>query len=68
MSRVAKAPVVVPAGVAVLYHGQNHLKVKGPSRVFNARKWTVVQEEQQLKRFLVTVCKCMAQAGTARCC
>ena len=69
MSRVAKAPVVVPAGVTVTLSGQD-IKVKGPvgelSRTIHSFV-AVSHEENEIK----TTIACdernaWAQAGTAR--
>ncbi|WKE65987.1 50S ribosomal protein L6 [Gallaecimonas kandeliae] len=68
MSRVAKAPVVIPAGVEVSFNGQE-VTVKGKngtlSRVLNAAV-AVNQEENQLKVSLKDGAAEVAQAGTAR--
>ncbi|MCP4280639.1 MAG: 50S ribosomal protein L6 [Alteromonas sp.] len=69
MSRVAKAPVTVPAGVTVTLSGQD-IKVKGPvgelSRTINALV-TVSQEENVIKTTIGQESKeAWAQAGTAR--
>lgn len=67
MSRVAKAPVVIPAGVEVLLNGQE-ITVKGSngtlSRVFH-EDVIVAKEENELK-FSIANGKSSAQAGTAR--
>jgi len=69
MSRVAKAPVLVPAGVTITLSGQD-IKVKGPvgelSRTLNSLV-SVSQEDNQI----ITTIACddknaWAQAGTAR--
>lgn len=67
MSRVAKAPVVIPAGVEVTLSGQE-LTVKGGkatlTQVFNDAV-VVTKEENELK-FAVVEGASTAQAGTAR--
>jgi large subunit ribosomal protein L6 len=67
MSRVAKAPVAIPAGVEVNLNGQE-LTVKGSNgsltRVFNDAV-VVTKEENELK-FAVVEGGASAQAGTAR--
>ena len=67
MSRVAKAPVTIPAGVEVNINGQE-LTVKGSkgtlTRVFNDAV-VVTKEENELK-FAVVEGGSSAQAGTAR--
>jgi large subunit ribosomal protein L6 len=69
MSRVAKAPVVVPAGVTVTLSGQD-IKVKGPmgelSRTIHSDV-VVSQEESNLVTNIVADVKgAWAQAGTTR--
>lgn len=69
MSRVAKAPVTVPADVTVTLSGQD-IKVKGPmgelSRTINSLV-TISQEENSLVTTVATESKAAwAQAGTAR--
>lgn len=69
MSRVAKAPVTIPAGVTVTLSGQD-IKVKGPvgelSHVINGLV-AVSQEENSLVTNVATESKeAWAQAGTAR--
>jgi large subunit ribosomal protein L6 len=69
MSRVAKAPVVVPAGVTVTLSGQD-ITVKGPigelSRTIHSDV-VVSQEENNLVTNIVADVKgAWAQAGTAR--
>ncbi|EKE67332.1 50S ribosomal protein L6 [Gallaecimonas xiamenensis] len=68
MSRVAKAPVVIPAGVEVKFDGQE-ITVKGKngtlSRVLN-NAVAVNQEDNQLKVSLKDGATEIAQAGTAR--
>ncbi|CAM2802717.1 50S ribosomal protein L6 [Vibrio rarus] len=69
MSRVAKAPVAIPAGVEVKINGQE-ITVKGPkgelSRVFNNA--VVVSQEENNLTFgpREGVAGAWAQAGTAR--
>ncbi|MEW6984567.1 50S ribosomal protein L6 [Colwelliaceae bacterium 6471] len=69
MSRVAKAPVEVPAGVTVTLSGQD-IKVKGPigelSHTVNGLV-TISQEENVIKTTVASDDKASwAQAGTAR--
>jgi len=69
MSRVAKAPVQIPAGVTVTLSGQD-VKVKGPigelSRTINDLV-LVSQEENEIKTTVANDHKtAWAQAGTAR--
>jgi len=69
MSRVAKAPVAVPAGVTVTLSGQD-IKVKGPvgelSHTINGLV-KVSQEENNLVTIVAEESKqAWAQAGTAR--
>jgi len=69
MSRVAKAPVAIPAGVTVTLSGQD-IKVKGPkgelSRTINSLV-AVSQEESTIKTTIASDDKgAWAQAGTAR--
>ncbi|WP_440876330.1 50S ribosomal protein L6 [Thalassotalea sp. PLHSN55] len=69
MSRVAKAPVEVPAGVTVTLSGQD-IKVKGPvgelSTTINSLV-AVSQEENVIKTTVASEDKsAWAQAGTAR--
>jgi len=69
MSRVAKAPVLVPAGVTVTLSGQD-IKVKGPigelSRTIH-NFVAVSQEESQIKVTIASDNKnAWAQAGTTR--
>mgnify|MGYP000291578235 CR=1 FL=1 len=69
MSRVAKAPVTVPAGVTVTLSGQD-ITVKGPvgelSRTIHGLV-KVSQEENELKTVVAEESKAAwAQAGTAR--
>ncbi|MFD2178586.1 50S ribosomal protein L6 [Veronia pacifica] len=69
MSRVAKAPVVIPAGVEVKLNGQE-ITVKGSkgelSRVINEA--VVVSQEDNAVKFAPRegIAKANAQAGTAR--
>ena len=69
MSRVAKAPVVIPAGVEVKLNGQE-ITVKGSkgelSRVINEA--VVVSQEDNAVKFAPRegIVKANAQAGTAR--
>ena len=69
MSRVAKAPVSIPAGVEVTLSGQD-IKVKGPlgelSRTINDLV-SVSIEENEVKTIVANDHKtAWAQAGTAR--
>ncbi|MCK8047271.1 MULTISPECIES: 50S ribosomal protein L6 [Shewanella] len=68
MSRVAKAPVAIPAGVEVTLNEQT-ITVKGPkgslTRVINADV-SVVVEDNEIKCSPVESAKTAAQAGTAR--
>ena len=69
MSRVAKAPVVVPAGVTITLSGQD-IKVKGPvgelSRTIHSDV-VVSQEENNIVTTIVADVKgAWAQAGTVR--
>ena len=69
MSRVAKAPVLVPAGVTITLSGQD-ITVKGPigelSRTINSLV-SVSQEENEIKVTIASDEKsAWAQAGTAR--
>jgi large subunit ribosomal protein L6 len=69
MSRVAKAPVAVPAGVTVTLSGQD-IKVKGPVGELSHTVHGLVvvsQEESQLITNVATESKeAWAQAGTTR--
>jgi large subunit ribosomal protein L6 len=69
MSRVAKAPVAIPAGVEVTLNGQE-IKVKGPvgelTRTIHSDV-VVSQEENNIVTNIATESKtAWAQAGTAR--
>ncbi|WP_113908033.1 50S ribosomal protein L6 [Aliidiomarina celeris] len=69
MSRIAKAPVAIPAGVEVTLNGQE-VSIKGGqgtlTRVFNDAV-EVVQEEQELRAVpREGMANAVAQAGTAR--
>ncbi|WP_371186991.1 50S ribosomal protein L6 [Thalassotalea maritima] len=69
MSRVAKAPVAVPAGVTVTLSGQE-ITVKGPkgelTRTINSLV-NVAQEENEIKTVVAEESKAAwMQAGTAR--
>lgn len=69
MSRVAKAPVAIPAGVTVTLSGQD-IKVKGPvgelSRTIHSDV-AISQEENNIVTNIVADVKgAWAQAGTAR--
>ncbi|WP_448567198.1 50S ribosomal protein L6 [Thalassotalea ganghwensis] len=69
MSRVAKAPVTVPAGVTVTLSGQD-LTVKGPIGELSHTVHSLVsvsQEENEIKTTVAEESKAAwAQAGTAR--
>jgi len=69
MSRVAKAPVEVPAGVTVTLSGQD-IKVKGPVGELSQTIHSLVavsQEENSIKTTVASEDKnAWAQAGTAR--
>eukprot|EP00488_Nonionellina_sp_1-RS-2012_P002477 TRINITY_DN4784_c0_g1_i1.p1 TRINITY_DN4784_c0_g1~~TRINITY_DN4784_c0_g1_i1.p1 ORF type:complete len:103 (+),score=10.60 TRINITY_DN4784_c0_g1_i1:101-409(+) len=69
MSRVAKAPINVPAGVEVTLNGQD-IKVKGKngelSRTINAAVEVVVNENVITTLPREGVVNAWAQAGTAR--
>lgn len=69
MSRVAKAPVEVPAGVEVTLNGQE-IKVKGTngelSRVINDAVTVTVEDKLIRTAPKAEVAKSNAQAGTAR--
>jgi large subunit ribosomal protein L6 len=69
MSRVAKAPVEIPAGVEVTLNGQE-IKVKGAngelSRVINDAVTVAVQDNLISTTPKAEVAKSNAQAGTAR--
>lgn len=67
MSRVAKAPVAIPAGVEVVVNGQE-LTIKGTkgsvSRTLNGA--VVIAQEDNALKFSVVEGASTAQAGTAR--
>ncbi|RLV60691.1 50S ribosomal protein L6 [Parashewanella curva] len=69
MSRVAKAPVAIPAGVEVTLNGQN-ITVKGAkgtlSRELNAAVTAVVEGAELKVAPVEGVANAWAQAGTAR--
>ncbi|WP_133408360.1 50S ribosomal protein L6 [Parashewanella tropica] len=69
MSRVAKAPVAIPAGVEVTLNGQN-ITVKGAkgtlSRELNAAVTAVVEGTELKVAPVEGVANAWAQAGTAR--
>lgn len=69
MSRVAKAPVVVPAGVTITLSGQD-IKVKGPVGELSRTIHNFVSVSQEEAEIKVTIAsedsKAWAQAGTAR--
>jgi len=69
MSRVAKAPVVVPAGVTVTLSGQD-IKVKGPigelSRTINSLVAVSQVENSIITNIVNDVKGAWAQAGTSR--
>ncbi|GAA6205177.1 MULTISPECIES: 50S ribosomal protein L6 [Thalassotalea] len=69
MSRVAKAPVEVPAGVTVTLSGQD-IKVKGPvgelSRTIHSDVVISQEENNIITNIVADVKGAWAQAGTAR--
>ena len=69
MSRVAKAPVEIPAGVTVTLSGQD-IKVKGPigelSRTIHSDVVVSQEENQIITNIAADVKGAWAQAGTAR--
>jgi large subunit ribosomal protein L6 len=69
MSRVAKAPVVVPAGVSVTLSGQD-IKVKGPigelSRTIHSDVVVSQEESNLVTNIAADVKGAWAQAGTTR--
>lgn len=69
MSRVAKAPVVVPAGVTVTLSGQD-IKVKGPVGELSRTIHSLVSISQEENSIITTIAcehkNAWAQAGTAR--
>ncbi|MBA6234268.1 MULTISPECIES: 50S ribosomal protein L6 [unclassified Colwellia] len=69
MSRVAKAPVVVPAGVTVTLSGQD-IQVKGPmgelSRTIHSDVVISQEENSIITNIVADVKGAWAQAGTAR--
>jgi len=69
MSRVAKAPVVVPAGVTVTLSGQD-IKVKGPVGELSHTVHGLVTVSQEESNLITNVAEeskaAWAQAGTAR--
>jgi large subunit ribosomal protein L6 len=69
MSRVAKAPVVVPAGVTVTLSGQD-IKVKGPigelSRTIHSAVVVSQEENNIITNIVADVKGAWAQAGTTR--
>jgi large subunit ribosomal protein L6 len=69
MSRVAKAPVVVPAGVTVTLSGQD-IKVKGPigelSRTIHSDVVISQEENSIITNIVADVKGAWAQAGTTR--
>jgi large subunit ribosomal protein L6 len=69
MSRVAKAPVVVPAGVTVTLSGQD-IKVKGPVGELSRTIHSFVSISQEENSIITTIAcehkNAWAQAGTAR--
>lgn len=69
MSRVAKAPIAIPAGVTVTLSGQD-IKVKGPVGELSTTVHSFVaisQEENEIKTTVSSEDKnAWAQAGTAR--
>ena len=69
MSRVAKAPVEIPAGVTVTLSGQD-IKVKGPvgelSRTIHSDVVISQEENNLITNIVADVKGAWAQAGTAR--
>ncbi len=69
MSRVAKAPVVVPAGVTVTLSGQD-IKVKGPVGELSRTIHSFVAVSQEENNLITTIASddksAWAQAGTTR--
>jgi large subunit ribosomal protein L6 len=69
MSRVAKAPVVVPAGVTITLSGQD-IKVKGPVGELSRTIHGFVAVSQEENNIITTIAcddkNAWAQAGTAR--
>jgi large subunit ribosomal protein L6 len=69
MSRVAKAPVEIPAGVTVTLSGQD-IKVKGPNGELSHTIHSLVNVKQEENVLVTTVAEetkaAWAQAGTAR--
>ena len=69
MSRVAKAPVAIPAGVTVTLSGQD-IKVKGPigelSRTIHGDVVVSQEENNIITNVVADVKGAWAQAGTAR--
>lgn len=69
MSRVAKAPVQIPAGVTVTLSGQD-IKVKGPlgelSRTIHSDVVVSQEESSIITNIVADVKGAWAQAGTAR--
>ena len=69
MSRVAKAPVAIPAGVTVTLSGQD-IKVKGPvgelSRTIHGDVVISQEENNIITNIVADVKGAWAQAGTAR--
>lgn len=69
MSRVAKAPVVVPAGVTITLSGQD-IKVKGPigelSRTIHSDVVVSQEESNLITNIVADVKGAWAQAGTTR--
>jgi large subunit ribosomal protein L6 len=69
MSRVAKAPVAVPAGVTITLSGQD-IKVKGPvgelSRTIHSDVVISQEENNIITNIVADVKGAWAQAGTAR--
>ena len=69
MSRVAKAPVLVPAGVTITLSGQD-IKVKGPVGELSRTIHSFVKIAQEDNQIITTIAcddkNAWAQAGTAR--
>lgn len=69
MSRVAKAPVAIPAGVTITLSGQD-IKVKGPIGELSRTIHSFVAISQEENNIITTIAcdhkQAWAQAGTAR--
>ena len=68
MSRVAKSPIVLPAGVTASLEGDT-VTIKGPKSTLSTKLPPGVQIEQQDNRIVIaadSIAKVKAMAGTAR--